>query len=87
MTTELFITEAEAIVIAIVATEAFSSLDTSAMPAELLRGVLLLYDGIVRRIEPLLPPGGDMAHIRDAMTKVKALAITVRGRYDLPPLQ
>jgi len=87
MTTPIIINETEAMVVAIVATEAFSSLDTSSMPPELLRGVLLLYEAMVRRIEPQLPKDTDMAHVRDAITKVKALAISVRSRYDLPPLQ
>ena len=86
MTPEIDITPSEAMVIAIVATEGFSSLDTAEMPPELLRGVVLLYEAIVRRIEPLLPRDADMDHVLVAIGHVKAIPVTVRERYHLPPL-
>lgn len=83
--TPIDLDQADAMTVAIVVTDAFTTLDVNGggVP-DLARGAVLLYDAILRRIEPLLPrdnPG--MKHVFDAIAQARATADGVRRLHGL----
>lgn len=67
--------------------DAHASLELPDDPVALQRGVVLLADAIVRRLQPHLPTDDPaLAHLTTFVHEVTACAAIVRERYDLPRL-
>ena len=82
------LTPIESMIIAVVATECFNSMDIDGMTTEMTRGALLLFDSMIRRVEPHMPHDADrlMPTIRANMQRTKLLAAATRALHGLPPV-
>ncbi len=48
-------------------------------------GIVLLFDALMRRVKPHLPPDDPrLAHVRDAIEQIDKTAKAIRERYGLP---
>jgi hypothetical protein len=79
------LTADDAMIVAVVATECFNSLQGDDLDGALLRGALLLYDAMVRRIGPSLPTDLNVDTLA-SFARVMALAAQVRQLEELPPV-
>ena len=84
--TDLFpIDEIDAMTIAVVACESFVSLPFSDMNQEQAQGALLLFEGIMNRVEPKLPKNDKTEFLTTMISKARATADRTRAVYGLPP--
>ncbi len=73
----------DAMTIALVATEAFSSLPPDLSP-DLARGALLMYDQLMQRVKPLLPDRPELAHVFAGIETARKVANSVRRLDGVP---
>jgi hypothetical protein len=80
------LTTADALVVALVLIEAFTSLPDE-MPPHVHTGTVLLADNIIRRIEPFLPNASARdAVVLEQLGTVKSLAADMRRLINAPPV-
>jgi hypothetical protein len=73
----------DAMVITMVATEAFTSLEIDHLPREMGQGALLLYEAMLSRIKAQLPHTEAMQHVFDGIEQARKTADAVRAKYGL----
>ncbi|PYQ25652.1 MAG: hypothetical protein DMF56_27035 [Acidobacteria bacterium] len=89
----------DAMTVTIVATDAFLAVTTATgglsgglvdareLPPEVMRGVVLMYDAMMRRVKPLLPRTPAMQHVFDAIDQVERVSAAIREASGMPPVE
>jgi hypothetical protein len=78
------LSETDALIIMMVASDALMSLDFVEMPAEAGAGACMLYDQMMARVAPLLPRGVEMDHVFSLINSARATANAFRVRHGIP---
>lgn len=77
------VTEAQAMLVTVLVTDAFTELPIAHLSLDAREGILLLYHAVLAKVRPRLPFKPELSHVFTAIAQAEDLAAQIRARHGL----